>query len=53
VAPEIVLKVAAESLTQLGCRPEQKSPLLTLEEWPESDNDFDMEQPKTGTNDNC
>jgi chemosensory pili system protein ChpA (sensor histidine kinase/response regulator) len=49
VAPEIGLKVAAESLTQLGYPPEQKSPVLTLEEWPEADNDFDMEQQKTGT----
>jgi hypothetical protein len=49
VAPKIGLKVAAESLTQLGYPPEKKSPMLSLEEWPEADNDFSMDHQKTGT----
>jgi chemosensory pili system protein ChpA (sensor histidine kinase/response regulator) len=53
VAPEIGLKVAAESLTQLGYPPEEKGTVLTLEDYAEAGNDFSMEQPKTGTNDNC
>ena len=49
VAPEIGLKVAAESLTQLGYPPEKKRPMLSLAEYAEVDNDFSMDHQKTGT----
>jgi chemosensory pili system protein ChpA (sensor histidine kinase/response regulator) len=49
VAPEIGLKVAADSLTQLGYPPEEMGAVVTLEKSLEAYNENDLDFQETGT----
>jgi chemosensory pili system protein ChpA (sensor histidine kinase/response regulator) len=49
VAPEIGLKVAADSLIQLGYPPDETGTVLTLEELLQADNEYGVDCQRTGT----